>query len=105
MHELVHYLQNNNVVFFICVAVLAQQILLICDTTITSIIYPIVNRIFFNNKLTEYFNYQPSTNEQINNDIYISIYGIHFNISKLIFVTIRLVIIVLLLKFLYYKYS
>ena len=105
--NLFQYLQSNNIVFFICTAVLAQQVLLICDTVITSIIFPIVNKIFFNNKLhKEHFLAHSTTQDKnTSNDIYISILDIHFNITKITFTIIRLFIIIITLNLLYKHYT
>lgn len=106
MSEFIEYLQSKNVVFFICTAVLAQQVLLTCDTIITSIIFPIVNKIFFNNRLNkEHFIIHTPTQNNSQDDIYITIADIHFNMSKITFTIIRLIIIMLILNFLYSKYS
>lgn len=102
--NLFQYLQSNNIVFFICTAVLAQQVLLICDTVITSIIFPIVNKIFFNNKLhKEHFLSHSTTQDKNSDDIYISILDIHFNMTKITFTIIRLFIIIITLNLLYKK--
>lgn len=100
--NLFQYLQSNNIVFFICTAVLAQQVLLICDTVITSIIFPIVNKIFFNNKLhKEHFLAHSATQDKTPDDIYISIFDIHFNMTKITYTLIRLFIIIITLNLLY----
>ncbi len=106
MKDFLEYLQGKHVVFFICTAVLAQQVLLMCDTIITAIIFPIVNKVFFNNRLNkEHFLVHSNTQNNNPDDIYIKLFDIHFNMTKITYTGIRFIIILIVLNILYKYYS
>lgn len=103
--DLKQYLKNRDFTFFICTGVLASQVLLICDVIISAIIFPIINKLFFHNRLSiEHYNNTIENKDDVddrNNPIIININGVNINLGKIIYTILRLVIIIFVLKFIF----
>ena len=107
--ELKNYLKNRDFAFFLCTGSIATHIILISDVITTSIILPIIDRYLFNDKLIKH-NVENLINEplttgspfEIKNISYIvKKNNIDYDIGKIIHVSLRLMITILILTILY----
>lgn len=94
--KLKQYLIDKDILFMICATVFANLIIFTSDMLIKYMIYPISNKLLFNNTLQEYLDHKKNDNDKI-----INIFDIKFNISKLLYTVGKIFVVFMLLKILF----